>query len=276
MIDKDYERMKYLDNFFLRLEFNSIEINCIKKKSEYFENIINSLKNTMINLGNPYNYNLWRKLSNIILKNLLVILSKKKYKFLQYKNKTVLSNLKYYESKLKKTQLLDFQDKIKKYEENLENQEQNISFKGTSLADRKRNYNIIVVENQIKYSLIIGFLFFLKEKDNKINHFDEEVIDLILFDDLNININMDEEPKEKGKNYSQQKNKTQLKSSFNSEEIIDMLKNPFKYHKKDINIDKIYSAIYQKQKEFKTKIGYMENNIEFNDLKNTYSKIFKH
>ena len=30
---------------------------------------------------------------------------------------------------------------------------------------------------------------------------------------------MDEEPKEKGKNYSQQKNKTQLKSSFNSEEI---------------------------------------------------------
>ena len=63
------------------------------------------------------------------------------------------------------------------------------------------------------------FLIFLKEKDNKINHFDEEVIDLILFDDLNININMDEEPKEKGKNYSQQKNITQLKSSFDCEEI---------------------------------------------------------
>jgi len=31
MIDRDYERMEYLDNFFLRLEFNSIEINCIKK-----------------------------------------------------------------------------------------------------------------------------------------------------------------------------------------------------------------------------------------------------
>ena len=74
MIDRDYERMKYLDNFFLKFEFNSIEINCIKKKSEYFENIINSLKNAIINLGNPYNYNLRRKLSNIILKNLLVIL----------------------------------------------------------------------------------------------------------------------------------------------------------------------------------------------------------
>ena len=84
----------------------------------------------------------------------------------------MLSNLKYYESKLKKTQLLDFQDKIKKYEENLENQKQNISFSST--ADRKRNYNIIVVENQIKYSLIIDFLFFLKEKGNKINHFDEK------------------------------------------------------------------------------------------------------
>ena len=31
MIDRDYERMEYLDNFFLRLEFNSIEIICIKK-----------------------------------------------------------------------------------------------------------------------------------------------------------------------------------------------------------------------------------------------------
>ena len=102
MIDRDYEQMKYLENFFLKLEFNSIEINCVNKKSEYFENIINSFKNTIINLGNPYNYNLWRKLSNIILKNLLVILSKKKYKFLQFKNSTVLSNLKYYESKLKK------------------------------------------------------------------------------------------------------------------------------------------------------------------------------
>ena len=31
MIDRDYERMKYLDNFFLKFEFNSIEIICIKK-----------------------------------------------------------------------------------------------------------------------------------------------------------------------------------------------------------------------------------------------------
>ena len=45
----------------------------------------------------------------------------------------MLSNLKYYESKLKKTQLLDFQDKIKKYEENLENQKQNISFSSAAI-----------------------------------------------------------------------------------------------------------------------------------------------
>ena len=123
----------------------------------------------------------------------------------------------------------------------------------------------------------------MKEKGNKINHFEEEVIDLILFDDLNININMDEESNEKGKNDSQQEKKivqkekkiNQLKTSFNSEEIIDMLKNPFKYHKKDINADKIYSSIYEKMKEFKIKIGYMENNIGFDDLKSTCVKILE-
>ena len=123
----------------------------------------------------------------------------------------------------------------------------------------------------------------MKEKGNKINHFDEEVIYLILFDELNININMDEESNEKGKNDSQQEKKifqkekkiNQVKTSFNSEEIIDMLKNPFKYHKKDINFDKIYSSIYEKMKEFKIKIGYMENNIGFDDLKSTCVKILE-
>ena len=85
MIDRDYEQMKYLENFFLKLEFYSIEINCVNKKSEYFENIINSFKNTIFNLGNSYNYNLWLKLSNIILKNLLMILSKKNINFFNLK-----------------------------------------------------------------------------------------------------------------------------------------------------------------------------------------------
>ena len=133
-----------------------------------------------------------------------------------------------------------------------------------------------MVENQIKYSLIIDFLFFLKEKGNKMNHFDEEIIDLILFDDLNIdiNINKDSIGKEENSTLSEQ-GKTQNgekinqgKHSFNCEEIIDMLKNPFKYHKKDINIDNIYSAVYTKIQEIKTDNKYVENEKKFNALKN--------
>ena len=53
-----------------------------------------------------------------------------------------------------------------------------------------------------------------------------------------------------------------------------MLKNPFKYYKKDMYIE-IYSSIYEKMKEFKIKIGYMENNIGFDGLKNTCVKILE-
>ena len=47
-----------------------------------------------------------------------------------------------------------------------------------------------------------------------------------------------------------------------------MLKNPFKYHKKDINIDNIYSAVYTKIQEIKTDNKYVENEKKFNALKN--------
>ena len=38
-----------------------------------------------------------------------------------------------------------------------------------------------------------------------------------------------------------------------------MLKNPFKYHKKDINIDNNYSAVYTKIQEIKADNKYVEN-----------------
>ena len=47
-----------------------------------------------------------------------------------------------------------------------------------------------------------------------------------------------------------------------------MLKNPFKYHKKDINIDNIYSTVYTKIQEIKTDNKYVENEKKFNALKN--------
>ena len=47
-----------------------------------------------------------------------------------------------------------------------------------------------------------------------------------------------------------------------------MLKNPFKYHKKDINIDNIYSTVYTKIQEIKADNKYVENEKKFNALKN--------
>ena len=275
IIKKSYSYLTLLEKTLLKIEFKFAEIDSEKKKVKYLENSIISLKQTIINLGNPYNFKLWRKLSNIILKNLFVILHKKKYKLLQYCNRSVLKSLQNYESKFKGEKLRAFKDKVKKYEERLNGQIGGVQSSGASAADKERAFNIIVVENQIKYSLVIDFLFFLKEKDNKINHFDEEIIDLILFDDLGIDMAINEDSHEKDMNtfQTEKENKQSVekfsknsKTSFNFAEIIDMLKNPFKYHQKDINIDKIYTAIYEKITRIKTDIGYDEN-IKLNDIK---------
>ena len=275
IIKKSYSYLTLLEKTLLKIEFKSAEIDSEKKKVKYLENSIISLKQTIINLGNPYNFNLWRKLSNIILKNLFVILHKKKYKLLQYCNRSVLKSLQNYESKFKGEKLTAFKDKVKKYEERLNGQIGGVQSSGASAEDKERAFNIIVVENQIKYSLVIDFLFFLKEKGNKINHFDEEIIDLILFDDLGIDMAINEDSHEKDMNtfQTEKENKQSVekfsknsKTSFNFAEIIDMLKNPFKYHQKDINIDKIYTAIYEKITRIKTDIGYDEN-IKLNDIK---------
>ena len=275
IIKKSYSYLTLLEKILLKIEFKSAEIDSEKKKVKYLENSIISLKQTIINLGNPYNFNLWRKLSNIILKNLFVILHKKKYKLLQYCNRSVLKSLQNYESKFKGEKLTAFKDKVKKYEERLNGQIGGVQSSGTSEEDKERAFNIIVVENQIKYSLVIDFLFFLKEKGNKINHFDEEIIDLILFDDLGIDMAINEDSHERDMNtfQTEKENKQSVekfsknsKTSFNFAEIIDMLKNPFKYHQKDINIDKIYTAIYEKITRIKTDIGYDEN-IKLNDIK---------
>ena len=275
IIKKSYSYLTLLEKTLLKIEFKSAEIDSEKKKVKYLENSIISLKQTIINLGNPYNFNLWRKLSNIILKNLFVILHKKKYKLLQYCNRSVLKSLQNYESKFKGKKLTAFKDKVKKYEERLNGQIGGVQSSGASAVDKEKAFNIIVVENQIKYSLVIDFLFFLKEKGNKINHFDEEIIDLILFDDLGIDMAINEDSHEKDmitfqtekeNKQSVEKFSKNSKTSFNFAEIIDMLKNPFKYHQKDINIDKIYTAIYEKITRIKTDIGYDEN-IKLNDIK---------
>ena len=83
------------------------------------ESIINSLKNTIKNIGNPYNFNLWRKLSNIILKNIFVILYKKKYTFSQYPNYSVSNQLNKYKNNFSGKELKEYTEKVNEYDNKL-------------------------------------------------------------------------------------------------------------------------------------------------------------
>jgi hypothetical protein len=106
-----------------------------------------------------------------------------------------------------------------------------------------------------------------------------------LFDDLNIDINININKGSKGKeeiSVVPEKEKSQKEDKINKgkylfkcEEIIDMLKSPFKYHKKDINIDNIYSAVYAKIQEIKIDNKYVENEKKFNELKNIVLKLIE-
>ena len=150
----------------------------------------------------------------------------------------------------------------------------------TSASDKDRKYNLIIIENEVKYTLVIEFLFYLKEKGNKINHFDQEVIDSILFDDLNIKVikNEDEEHKDNGmiienenENESPKLNEKYTyegKTIFKGLEIIEMLKHPFKFHKDEIDVNKIYSIIYDKINEIKDLSEDSLNDMKLSDLKN--------
>ena len=255
IIKKNFSHMSLLEKVMLNTELNSVLINCGKKRTEYLENLITSTKNTNINIDNLYNFHVLGKLSIIILKNLLIMLYKKNYKFIQDYDERVLKDLKSYASKIKGKELEDSNNKIKKYE---------VKLKKQSNKDEKYN-TIIIVENQIKYSLVIEFLFFLKKKSDKINFFEKEIFDLILFDDLNIDVKL-KSPKE---NIEEEEEKYiyEGKTKFNGKEIITMFKAPFKLHKENINIDKIYSIINKKINEIKEKNGF-KNNTDFIQLKN--------
>ena len=163
-----------------------------------------SLKNVIINLSNPYNFNFWRKISNIILKNIFIILRDNKLTIVQNKDNSILKKLEKYlnDKKLelninnkkynkykkgsKNPVLTNIEEKLKIYKNALKPNKtiQNIS----QAADKERSYNLIVIYNKDKpdiiASLSIDFLFFLKEKGNQINHFDEKELNFLLFNEV--------------------------------------------------------------------------------------------
>ena len=232
----------------------------------------------IINLSNPYNFNFWRKITNIILKNIFIILRNNKFTITQEKDDKVLSQLeknfynlkselkeKYENSnmhiKINKLPICEtISIKIGKYKAELpkkkktnENKNKNIA-DISQAADKERSYNLIVIYNKdkpdITASLSIDFLFFLKEKGNQIDHFDENLLNFLLFNEINIiendEIKIDEKKSELLKKEDIKEDK---KKAININE------------KNNVKVNKIVK-IEKKIKRYPTQIKEIKKNVE--------------
>jgi len=107
----------------------------------------------------------------------------------------------------------NIEKKLDKYKKELNSITNTNINKNISQAADEESYNLILIYNKDKpdiiASLSIDFLFFLKEKSNQINHFDEKLLNFLSFGE-----------------------KLQGKSKFNGKELVEMLENPIKYQQK--------------------------------------------
>ena len=189
IIKGKYDALATNEQLIYGLIINSSNLIISKRKIDYLENYIKSLKNTINNLSNPYNFNFWRKIANIILKNMFIILKNKNFTIKQNKNRSIYNELKKIIDK-KKNPNDKLIKKLNIYLKDLDKKNKNITESLSPSGDKKRVFNLITIEKNKKaeaiLSLSIDFLFFLKEVGNKINHFDESVLNYILFNDLTL------------------------------------------------------------------------------------------
>ena len=275
-LNMDY--LKLSESFVSVSTINSALINVEKMKCDYLDNLNRKLINGMKNLANPYNFNLWRKVSNMLLKNIFVILKNNKYELRQNKSSAIKNILI---SNAYKNNLYNdkFKKKIDKYESKLNSSNNNtITQNISNAADKKRAYNLVTIYKNDKPDIIASlssdFLFFLKENGNQVNHFDEKVLNFILFDDMNIiEIEKKEEiiEEEKTNIIINEEDvfdkKYEGKVNFNHNEIILMLKNPVAFIKDDyIDIKTLFTPIYSKLEEIKELIGYNNSYVQIKDL----------
>ena len=275
-LNMDY--LKLSESFVSVSTINSALINVEKMKCDYLDNLNRKLINGMKNLANPYNFNLWRKVSNMLLKNIFVILKNNKYELRQNKSSAIKNILI---SNAYKNNLYNdkFKKKIAKYESKLNSSNNNtITQNISNAADKKRAYNLVTIYKNDKPDIIASlssdFLFFLKENGNQVNHFDEKVLNFILFDDMNIiEIEKKEEiiEEEKTNIIINEEDvfdkKYEGKVNFNHNEIILMLKNPVAFIKDDyIDIKTLFTPIYSKLEEIKELIGYNNSYAQIKDL----------
>ena len=112
-INMDY--LKLSEALISESSINSALINVEKMKYDYLDNLNQKLINGMKNLANLYNFNLWRKVSNMLLKNIFVILKNNKFEFRQNPSNSIKNILisNSYKNNIYNEQ---FELKIKKYE----------------------------------------------------------------------------------------------------------------------------------------------------------------
>ena len=148
----------------------------------------------------------------------------------------------------------------------------------SNAADKKRAYNLVAIYKnnnpEIEASLSIDFLFYLKEKGNQVNHFDEKVLNFILFNDMNIvevenkDVKIEEEKTNIIINEDDVLDKVyEGRINFDCNEIISMLKNPLIFMKDDyIDVKFLFTPIYNEIENIKKLVGYNNINIQINKL----------
>ena len=275
LVNLEYKLLVTKEQISYESIINSSLLELGKIKDEYLDTIIYHLKDTVTKLTNPYNINLWRKVSNIILKNLFVILKNKGFSIRQNAQKIILNNLLSYAQKNNIQNNEGFKKKISIYKNKLKSKPLTLTKNQSPAADKDRSFNIITLYKdnspEIIGSLCIDFLFYLKELGNKVAHFDEKILDLILFDDLNIKEIIDVKNEEKKVNDSNNEyNNLTIeydgKKEFTGNEILSLLKNPLEFQRKNIEIKDLFTNIYEKINEFKTYINYQDNEVKLNEL----------
>ena len=82
-LESDIKVLELGEVLFSESSINSALIKIEKTKSDYLDNLNHKLINAMKNLASPDNFNLWRKVSNMLLKNIFVILKNNKFELRQ-------------------------------------------------------------------------------------------------------------------------------------------------------------------------------------------------
>lgn len=257
------------------------------------------MQNELINLLNPYNLIFWRKISNIILKNIFIILLHKKYIIKQNKSQSILIVLKSKDEKFKITdnKTKDIDKRIKIFQESLKHEKTNIK------TDSHKSIIIFNEEGEayINDSLSIGFLFYLREKSNKASQDNDIKIEELKIlnegknglikvkeikeekDDDSHQIEVNEKEEEIINNKIIEIKKVGLnrkyegKTNFTGVELIEMLKNPLKYLQKNTITNNLFDSVYKNIDDLKNEIGYNEKFKQIfeleNECKDLYSKI---